>query len=49
MTATGEPSVDSAFAVVLAMRNAIAAARKDAGNEEWFEIGKFRDTKTMNV
>ncbi len=33
--------MDSAFALVLAMRNAIAAARKDVGNEEWFEISKL--------
>lgn len=31
--------MDSAYAVILAMRNAIAAARKDAGNEEWFDMG----------
>lgn len=39
-TATGEPSTDAAYAVVLATRNAIASARKDAGNEDWFEMGK---------
>lgn len=37
--ATGEPSTDSAYAVVLAMRNAIHAARKEVGNNEWFEMG----------
>ncbi|ODN05815.1 Aldehyde oxidase 4 [Orchesella cincta] len=36
--ATGEPSTDAAFSVVLAMRNAIAAARADAGNTDWFEM-----------
>jgi len=36
--ATGEPSTDAAFAVVLAMRNAIASARQDAGNTDWFEM-----------
>ncbi|CAL8096700.1 unnamed protein product [Orchesella dallaii] len=36
--ATGEPSVDSAFAVILAMRNAIAAARADVGVTDWFDI-----------
>jgi len=36
--ATGEPSTDAAFAVVLAMRNAIASARQDAGNNEWFDM-----------
>ncbi|CAL8096692.1 unnamed protein product [Orchesella dallaii] len=36
--ATGEPSTDSAFSAVLAMRNAIASARADAGNTDWFEM-----------
>ncbi|ODN05821.1 Indole-3-acetaldehyde oxidase [Orchesella cincta] len=36
--ATGEPSVDSAFAVILAMRNAIAAARADIGVTDWFDM-----------
>lgn len=38
--ATGEPSTDSAFALVLAMRDAIASARADVGNTEWFEMSK---------
>ncbi|CAL8069378.1 unnamed protein product [Orchesella dallaii] len=36
--ATGEPSTDAAFGVVLAMRNAIASARADAGNTDWFQM-----------
>jgi len=36
--ATGEPSVDAAFGVVLAMRKAIASARADVGNTDWFEM-----------
>jgi len=36
--ATGEPSTDAAFSVVLAMRNAIASARQDAGNMDWFDM-----------
>lgn len=47
-TATGEPVVDSAFALVLAMRNAIAAARKDVGNEEWFEISELFNSSQLN-
>ncbi|ODN02750.1 putative aldehyde oxidase 1 [Orchesella cincta] len=39
--ATGEPVTDAAFGVILAMRDAIAAARKDAGNTDWFEMSKF--------
>ncbi len=39
--ATGEPSVDASFGVVLAMRNAIASAREEAGNTEWFEMSKL--------
>ncbi|CAL8070104.1 unnamed protein product [Orchesella dallaii] len=36
--ATGEPVTDAAFGVVLAMRNAIASARADAGNTDWFQM-----------
>jgi xanthine dehydrogenase/oxidase len=36
--ATGEPAADAAFSTVLAMRNAIASARQDAGNTDWFEM-----------
>jgi xanthine dehydrogenase/oxidase len=36
--ATGEPAADAAFAIVLALRSAIASARKDAGNTDWFDM-----------
>jgi hypothetical protein len=38
--AVGEPVVASGVVVLLALRNAIAAARKDKGHTEWFRIGK---------
>ena len=38
--ATGEAPLDMAFSVVIAMRQAITAARADAGNTEWFALGK---------
>lgn len=52
LTATGEPSVVSAFAAVLALRNAVAAARNESGNDEWFEMGKsllLQDNYTDNT
>lgn len=40
--ATGEPPFCLSFSVLLAIRNAIDAARKDAGNNDaWYRLGKF--------
>ncbi|XP_021954654.1 xanthine dehydrogenase [Folsomia candida] len=36
--ATGEPPQCSAVAVLFALKNAIYAARQDAGHDEWFEL-----------
>ncbi|CAG7720322.1 unnamed protein product [Allacma fusca] len=35
---TGEPALCVAVAVLFAIKNAIKAARKDAGNTEWFQL-----------
>jgi len=37
----GEPSGCSAVAVLIALRQAIASARRDAGNNEWFQLSKW--------
>jgi hypothetical protein len=44
LTAAGEPSLCSGVCVLLALRQAIAAARADAGNTEWFQLGKIKPT-----
>ena len=40
--ATGEPPLCMAVSVFFALRNAIDAARNDAGNSEWFQMGNSR-------
>jgi len=37
--AVGEPAVICGGVVYFALRNAIAAARKEKGHEEWFRLG----------
>lgn len=39
--ATGEPALCMAFVAVIALRNALNSARKDAGIDEWFTLGKY--------
>lgn len=48
--AVGEPPLCLAVSVALALRNAIASARKDAGSQDlWFPIGKkFLQVNTNN-
>ena len=36
--ATGEPTLVASFGVVLAIKDAIHAARRDAGNNDWFQL-----------
>ena len=39
--ATGEPPLCMSVAVLFAIKNAIKAARKDAGNTDYFELSTF--------
>ena len=39
--ATGEPPICMSISVLFALRNAIDAARKDAGQPEWYQLGKY--------
>lgn len=39
--ATGEPPLCMSVSVFFALRNAIDAARKDAGDDEWYRMGKI--------
>ena len=41
MTATGEPPLCMAVSVLFALRNAIQHARNDAGESDWFQMGKL--------
>lgn len=38
---TGEPPLCLAFTVVMALRQAVASARGDAGVTGWFQMGTF--------
>ena len=42
--ASGEAPICLTITIVLALRNAIAAARKDAGQTGWFRMGKIITT-----
>lgn len=43
--ATGEPPLCMSCSVLFALRNAITSARKDAGNNEWFQMGTQQFTE----
>ena len=40
--ATGEPPLCMSVSVLFALRNAVDAARIDAGNSGWYRMGKFK-------
>lgn len=37
--ATGEPPLNLSCSVIFALRNAIDSARRDVGNNEWYQMG----------
>ena len=39
--ATGEPPLCMSYALVTALRQAIASARSDAGNDQWFDMSEL--------
>jgi len=39
--ATGEPPLAMSASVFFALKNAVSAARSDAGNPDWFPMGKI--------
>ena len=39
--AVGEPSVLAGCSLLFAIRMAVASARRDGGNTDWFQLGTF--------